>query len=460
MRFAHEVALNAQAKKKAVRRSNVTNSCVISAGEMFADGTMIELVSGSSGPNKPDLLLWNGSRATVGRRVERGGCIYEAPELAPSLSRAIRLPSRSRSYDSARSLFAAMTELFQHHLDLPNRESNLLACFAIGTWLADCLPTAPSLAISGPEPELGVDLLRLLSCVCRHSLMLAEVTAGSFRSLPMHLSPTLLLNQQELKPNLQRLFRASSYRGLHVPGNRGTVIDLYGPKAIVCGTDAPVDTLGGGVIHISVTPSQLQSSALDEQVQNEIANHFQPRLLMYRLKNSGTVCESRVEVSELTFAMRQLARSVAMCFPEDAELARDAVQLLRPQDEEVRRQCSRDVNCAIVEILLGIIHQRKQPTEKVDRKQRAVKVEELAKDLNALLQSRGELIEYGAEEIGWKLKGLNIKRHSDRCGRQVLLDRGTSQIVHRLARAYDLPCPQCVQGDCPDFAPPQVTLPN
>jgi hypothetical protein len=290
--------------------------------------------------------------------------------------------------------------------------------------------------------------------------MLAEVTPVGFRSLPTQVSLTLLLDQQELKPNMQRLFRASSYRGLHVPGNRGSVVDLYGPKAIFCGTDAAVDTLGGGVIHISVTPSQLQSSALDEQVQNEIANHFQPRLLMYRLKNSGTVCESRVEVSELTFAMRQLARSVAMCFPEDAELARDAVQLLRPQDEEVRGQRSRDVNCAIVEILLGIIHQRKQPAEKVDRKQRAVKVDELAKDLNALLQSRGELIEYSAEEIGWKLKGLNIQRHSDRSGRQVLLERDTSQNVHRLARAYDLPRSQRVEAECPDCGPPQVTLPK
>jgi hypothetical protein len=248
-----------------------------------------------------------------------------------------------------------------------------------------------------------------------------------------------------LKPNMQRLLRASSYRGLHVPGNRGSLIDLYGPKAILCGNDAAVDTLGGGVIHISVAPSQLQSSSLDEQVQNEIANHFQPRLLMYRLKNCGKVCESRVEVLEFTFAMRQLARSVAMCFPRDAELARDAVRLLRPQDEEVRGQRSRDVNCGIVEILFGNIHQRKL---------RAVKVDELAKDVNALLQSRGELIEFSAAEVGWKLRGLGIQRCSDRRGRQVLLNRGTSQIVHRLARAYDLPRPQCVEGGCEDFAPP------
>src|ERR1017187_6311627 len=36
----------------------------------------------------------------------------------------------------------------------------------------------PSLTISGPEQELGIDVLRLLSCVCRHPLMLAEVTPG------------------------------------------------------------------------------------------------------------------------------------------------------------------------------------------------------------------------------------------------------------------------------------------
>ena len=442
--------MNTKAYPKVKGGSNATKR-IITAGEIFADGTMIELVSGSSGLHKPDFLRWSGKKATVGTHIKHGGRTYEAPELDPSLYRATRFPSRCDDYDSARDLFAAIVDLFKHHLDLPERESSLLTCFSISTWLADRLPSAPSLAISGPNQESGIDVLRLLSCVCRHPLMLAEVTPVGFRSLCQQLSLTLLLDQQELKPNMQRLFRASSYRGLHVPGNRGSVIDLCGPKAIFCGNDAAVDTLGGGVIHISVTPSQLQSFALDEQVQNEIANHFQPRLLMYRLKNYGRVCESRVDVSEFTFVIRQLARSVAMCFPDDAELARDAVQLLRPQDEEVRGQRSRDVNCAIVEILWGNVH---------GRKQRGVKVDELAKDVNALLRSRGEILQYSAEEIGWKLKSLNIQRHSDRSGRQVLLDRGNSQIVHRLARAYDLPCPQCVEGDCPECAPRQVTPPK
>lgn len=430
---------------------SATKSCIISTGEIFADGAMIDLVSGSSGLNKPDLLLWSRSKATVGPRVEHGGCIYEAPELPQSLYRATRFPSRCHDYGSARGLFDLINDLFKHHLDLPERESSLLACFSISTWLADRLPTAPTLTISGPEQELGIDVLRLLSCVCRHPLMLAEITPGGFRSLPMQLSLTLLLNQQGLKPNMQRLFRASSYRGLHLPGNRGSVVDLYGPKAILCGNDAALDTLGDGAIHISAAPSQSQSSALDERVQNKIANDFQPRLLMYRLKNFGKVQESPVDVSKFTSATRPLARTLAACFPEDSELARDAVQLLRPQDEEVRGQRSCDVNCVIVEILRGIIH---------DGKQREVRVDELAKFVNALLRSRGENLTYSAEEIGWKLRDLNIPRHSSGSGRQVLLGQDTRRSVHRLAQAYDLPCSQRVEAGagCPACNQEEPTL--
>lgn len=438
---SQEVTLNGKTKVKAKRKSNAAKSSINTAGEIFTDGAMIELVSGSSGLRKPSLLLWNGRETTVGSSVEHGGCIYEAATLAPSVYLATRFPSGTHDYSSARSLFVTIADLFKRHLDLPERESSLLSCFSIGTWLADRLPTVPSLVISGPDLELGVDVLRLLSCVCRHPLMLAEVTPGNFRSLPTQLGLTLLLDQQELKPNMQRLLRASKYRGLHLPGNRGSVIDLSGPKAILCGNEAAVDNLGGGVLHVSVTPSQLQSSALDEQAQNEIANKFQPRLLMYRLKNSERIRESSVDVPAFTSATRQIARALAMSFPEDLELARDTVQLLVPQDQEVRGQRSRDINCAIVEILWGYIH---------GPKQRAVKVDELGKDVNALLRSRGEIIEYSAEEIGWKLKSLNIRRHSDRAGRQVSLDRETSQNVHRVVRAYDLPCPHSTEASCPD----------
>jgi hypothetical protein len=442
---ATEGDLNGKEEKINANSSNATHT-FFSTGESFADGTTIELISGSS---KPNLLLWNGRKENIGPRVEHGGCTYEAPELDPILWRAIRLPAGCRDYGSARALFDGIRDLFQRHLGLPESESALIACFAISTWLADRLPRAPGLTISGPDEELGIDVLRLLSCVCRHPLMLAEVTPANFRSLPMHLSLTLLLDQQRLKPNLQRLLRASSYRGLHLPGHKGNVVDLYGPKAIFCGNDAAADIFCGGAIRISLAPSRSLLSVADVQLQNKIANHFQPRLLMYRLQNSRKVGNSRVDLSNFTFATRPLARTLARCFPQDSDLARDTVHLLQSQDEEIREQRLRDVNCVIVEILWGMIH---------GGKRREARVDELARDANALLQSRGEILEYSAEEVGWKLHDLNIPRHTRSSGRQVLLGRETNQRVHRLAQAYDLPCSHRIEANCPDCNQAKATV--
>ncbi|MGA7564528.1 MAG: hypothetical protein WBW53_00465, partial [Terriglobales bacterium] len=166
---------------------------------------------------------------------------------------------------------------------------------------------------------------------------------------------------------------------------------------------------------------------------------------MYRLKNCGKLPESPVEVSGFTFATQQLARAIAACFPDDPELALEAVELLRPQDDAVRGQGLCDVNRVIVEILWSMIH---GGTPKV-------MVEALAADVNALLRSRGEILAYRSEEIGWKLRGLNIARHTSSRGRQITLGRETSERVHRLAEAYGLPregrvdvrCPHCDRGE-------------
>jgi hypothetical protein len=402
---------------------------------------MIELVSGSAG-NKPNLLHWNGVKAGVAPRVEYGDYTYEAPELAPSLYRATRLPKQCKDYGSSRELFRGVADLFKHSFHFPDRESGLAACFCLSTWLTDRLSIAPSLVIFAPDQGLGIEVLRLLSCVCRRPLMLAEVTPGGLRSLPMHLSLTLLINECGLRPSLQRLLRASSYRGLHLPGKRGDVVDLYGPKAILCESDVANDKFGDGVIQISL-PASSQWSALDEHLRAEIVSDFQPRLLMYRLKNCPKVRESRVDVSQFTVATRRLACALAACFPGDPGLVRDTILLLRPQDEEIRAQRFLDVAYVLVEILWAEIHSR-------DHKQ--VSVSDLARDANALLLSRGEFREYRAEEVGWKLKHLNIPKHTDSSGRQVLLDHDTSQRVHRLAQTYDLPRSQHVRDGCSECA--------
>jgi hypothetical protein len=139
----------------------------------------------------------------------------------------------------------------------------------------------------------------------------------------------LLINQQSMKPNLQRLLRASTYRGLHLPGNQGFVVDLYGPKAILCGSDSELNCLGDGTLQISIAPSSLPSSIFDERKQDEISTEFQPRLLCYRLRHLAAVNDSQVAVAEFTSAIRPLAGAFAKCLADDQKLpdAGDTVNL-------------------------------------------------------------------------------------------------------------------------------------
>ena len=148
--------------------------------------------------------------------------------MAPSLSRAVRSPSGISDFFGPQS-YAEITNLFQKHLDLPSQESGLLASFSIARgWSQppDC--TEPG--------DHGLQRARhrrvILNCVCRHSLILAEVTPSGLRSLPTEL---VLICSSISKnwPNLQRLFRASNFRGLNLFGNGGRLIDLYGPKAVL-----------------------------------------------------------------------------------------------------------------------------------------------------------------------------------------------------------------------------------
>lgn len=439
--------MNTTARPNASSASNGTSIC-ISTGEHFPDGSVIEMISGPPGSEKPHLLLWDGSAATVGPRVEHGGRGYEAPALDPSLQRAMRLPGGCSTYRSARELFTQIRDLFPHYLGLPESDSGLVACFVISTWLADRLSRTPALTISGPHDQVGIELLRLLGCLCRRPLLLAELTPGTFRSLPMYLSPTLLLAQPELRPSMQRLLDASSYHGLHLVGNGGRIIDLCCAKAILCGDDAALDDLSSQVIRIALSPTRLQPSALDEQAQNEIANDFQPRLLLYRLNNLRKASASEVDVSKFSFEMRPLALALAQCFSEDSELAREVVQLLQTQDAEVREQRSRDPNCAILELLLAMIHEGKQG---------AVRVNVLTMDVNVILRSRGEILEFSPEEIGGRLRKMKIPRHENSSGREVVFNRDNSQRVHRLAQTYAL-LGGCVQRGCPDCNQAQVAV--
>jgi len=401
---------------------------VITAGEIFSDGAVLELIAGTPETNRPSLLLWKKGAVTVGSQVEYEGRIYEAPQLDPVLYHALRLPGGCDGYGSARILIGDIKEVVTQYFPLPERHAELLARFPVTTWLSDRLPISPVLLITGIDESSAISLLRLLHCLCRHALLIAEMNATGLQRLPMHLSPTLLLSQFEIPRALERNLRASSYRGLHLLGSRGALISPFSAKAIYCGNAAALDILANGAIHIPLPALSSPLDRLNDELLNQISDRIQPRLLMYRLKNMSKVGACQCYFAGFSTSTRQLVSNLAMCLPDEKEMVAETAELLRPQEEELRARRFLDLKYVLVEILSGTLHEGKA---------RKIAVKELTQYANALLTSRGELREYTPEDVGGRLSDLGISRHRSSAGQHVFLNHENSVIIHNWARAYE-----------------------
>jgi len=304
---------------------------------------------------------------------------------------------------------------------------------------ADCT----GLGIYGPVQGQGIDVLRLLRSLCRRPVLLAGITPAGLRALPTYLHPTLLINQPGLKPRTWALLRGSSHRGFYIPAGKGGVVDVHGARAIFLGMDDTDKITRGEVLHLFLAPALFNHSVLNDARLDQIACELQPKLLSYRLKNWQKVQESAFDVSTFTFPTRELARNLGACVVDDPELAEKLSLLLEAQDEDVRAQRCTDVRYVIIEIILVLLHKMELS---------AVRVGKISELTNALLRSRGEIVEYNSAEVGWKLRQLGLCRRRDGAGKSLCLHQDTSRRIHDLARSYGVLSRVNVRQGCPDCA--------
>jgi hypothetical protein len=433
------VSNNSEAEGRVIATSSV----------VFSDGSLIELVA-SANDGKPALLFFNGKRVRIAPQIHHLGQLYQPLKLDMSLRQALRLPGAAKTYGSTKALFGGVASLFDRYVGLSASEATLATAWTATTWFSDCLPSPPTLAVSGPDMSHAITLFRLLGCLCRRALILGEFSRSSFRSLPMSLRPTLLVNQPYPSPRIASLLRDSNYRGLFVPGNGGIILDLVCSKAIFTAMADLPEQCNDQALHIALPPAHSELPPLDEREQDSIANRFQPRWLMYRLLHANKIRQSRAAACALTFPTLELARSLMTCVPDQPEFAQALVPLLQSQEQDVLARRSCDASSAIVEVLWATLH---EPS-------REATVSQVADLTNALLRSRGEIREYSAEEVGWRLRDLGIPRHRGRNSMVVQFSREISRRVHRLARGFAIQPLKCNPKSCADCREPQIVAPN
>jgi len=402
---------------------------VTTAGETLSDGSFLELVA-SATPGRLALLFRRAGDKKIAAQIEHSGCLYRPPNLDESIVRAMRIPHDVKPYGSIGKLLRRVREIFELHAGLPQPESALMTAWCASSWFADCLSSPPTLLISGPDMGCAIRLFRLLHCLCRRPVLLGDLSRSALLALAP-LGTTLLINQPDLPSGVRALWTTSNHRGFHVFGS-GKIRAVSGAKAIFLGMANSREDQG---VHLALPPTPRDLPPLDERQLEEIARELQPQLLMYRIRNFDEVRKFSPSKLGSIFVGSEVARNLGASVLGDSEIVEAIAPLLQRAEQEkiARRGC--DVHSAIIEVTWTPSH--------ADRE---LGISRLAELTNALLRSRGEILEYSAEEIGWKLKNFGFRHHRNAGGIVLQFSQDNRLLLHNLAARLSLsvqPVPDC-----------------
>jgi hypothetical protein len=405
---------------------------IATAGEVFTEGVMIELIAGVN-PEHLQLMLWDGSTEITGAVVEYRGQQYEPAKIEASILSQLTLPARSCPHGSAREFLAEICNLMKNVVGLDEKSASLVARIVLCSGIVDALPLAPALVITGPDNERANRLVNLLRCLCRHSLPLTGVTQAGLCSLASSVRYTFLIRQAGMSKKLQRLLDDASCRDRKIPF-RGSLLDLFGVQVIRSDSAFGDDPWALRSVQIPMIPIAATLSAFDQETQRRIATEFQAKLLSFCRANLGAAQRLNFDASKFSPALRDLARSLAAATPEDAELQDEVFELLREEDTESRSARWTDPNVIAVEAVLTAWQE--SPGE-------GVYVSELSDIAQALLNGRGENSIIDPGTFGKRLRLLGfVTEPRDARGKKLQLTEAVHSRALQLARNLDIPGPE------------------
>jgi len=151
-------------------------------------------------------VIFNGKKARYAHEFA-----YKSHLLVPvrrdgKIIRHVRLPRGIKPYGSAESLLEQIDSVLSRCLDLEKRYRLLLASFVLSTWFVERLPVAPYVALVGLPRSGKSTVLRVLSLLCRRSLLTADITSAAFYRVCDRLTPTLLIDETGTAGERRQLF--------------------------------------------------------------------------------------------------------------------------------------------------------------------------------------------------------------------------------------------------------------
>jgi hypothetical protein len=404
-----------------------TDVPIQTAGEIFSDGTAIEILRDPASPAGFSLVRSQQGVLDLKPALSHGGRMYVPIRMERSVSKAVCFPTRVAPAESTKKLFTDVHALLRRYLAQLDPCITAMVFEIFASWMSPVLPIAPILWIFAPAGSPKNLALQMLSMLCRRPLRLAGFRRGDISRVPASLQATLLLDEPDLRPEMQTLLQSSTHRGTRIISSRG-IVDFYGPKIIFSrklprGTAVETDAL-----RIALIPVAGQLPPLDKKGEAEITGEYQARFQAYLLRNSSRVQLPSFDVSQFSVPMQDLARMFGAAIVGDGELQQRILPLLRVQDEEIRADRASAFDSIVLEAILSFIHQDGWTKVRIDT---------LAEKVSAIYKGRGFNEEPSPESVGWAVKRVGIPSgRINRAGNGIELNVSTCRLVHKLALSH------------------------
>lgn len=406
-------------------------------GEVFADGSFLEVVHDPSDRDALNLMLFDGETAQIAPRVEHDNQIYAARKVDPAIARELNLPAEFRPKESTAQLAADIIDLVQKYGGLDEEAAELVTLFLFAVWLMDALPAAPTLVIIGPETREVNQLLAVVKCLARHCLLLTEITANGLGSLPTDLGLTLAIDQSEFNDPLQRLLNTSRKHTVKIARN-GTLWSPRFSKALRCDTHFEAALVRGA--RLVIAPSGRRVALLDDREQSRIATEFQPRLLSFRFANYATVRARISEDANSNPAAPAPAGALPAAKFEDVDLHAKIRDLVADNLADTGEERWTDPGNVLIEAMLISCHIPGQMERYMGQ---------YADVMMTILSARGEERKILPNQVGPMIRALGLKTEPrDSQGVRLILTDNVRKKIHKLARDFEVPSNESLIGGC------------
>jgi hypothetical protein len=257
------------------------------------------------------------------------------------------------------------------------------------------------------------------------------------------LRPTLLLDELEFSGTQAHAFepwlRAGNADGVPVAIG-GQLVDSFGVK-VLCSRQPTSDTaLSSRALHISMVPTPKNLQALDEQTVERIANEFQPRLLMFRLRHYREFRPEPLDLSPLSPRIADLARALLLPLRGVDEALTPVLAALVAQNRQATVERADEPEALVIRALFHYCHDEESST---------VLVGQIASLVNASRKEIGEEADLKPRAVGSILKSLGLTTSKlDSFGRGLQLTAMVKRRIHQLSQAYGLKPTEASIAEC------------